>query len=70
MIPGNSVDWFIVIKRVGSNGYVYMDNRMPNFSGSKYSLTSNNTGAIANTINAAMAASFAFFNAHSPPGGE
>ena len=67
---GAPVDWFIVIKKVGSNGYMYMDNHMGNFRVSGHSLSSNTSGAVARTINAAMAGSFLFFNAHSPPGGK
>jgi hypothetical protein len=64
------VDWFIVIKRVGSNGYAYMDNKASTFAVSRYSLESNATGAVAWTVRAAMNGSFVFFNAHSPPGGQ
>ena len=67
---GAPVDWFIVIKKVGSSGgYVYMDNRSGGFVNSRNSMASNSSGAVARTINAAMTGSYVFFNAHSPPGG-
>lgn len=67
---GAAVDWFIVIKKVGSSGgYAYMDNRSGGFVNSRNSMASNSSGAVARTINAAMTGSYVFFNAHSPPGG-
>ncbi len=63
------MDWFIIVKQTQGTKHVYADSDRPAFVTSRYSLASPKDGALARTINAAMAQSFAFYNTHIPSKG-
>lgn len=69
---GSAVDWWIIMKRAKSGGYLYLDSAVYASGGrmalSPYSLTDAKRGAMSLTLNAAMQQSFAFYNDWVPPG--
>ena len=64
------MDWFVVIKGSGSNQYryAYADNTSPSLKQSAFTLDSATAGAVARSVNAALAQSFAMFNDQPPNG--
>lgn len=65
---GVPVDWWILVKQTSSGSYVYLDSRGQPGALSRYSLASATEGALARTVNAAMAQSFAFYQDWPPAG--
>ena len=67
---GHAVDWWVVMKQPLGSTLVYLDAQSAGgFVRSQYTLASTHAGAVANTINAAMAQSYVFYNDHVPAGG-